>query len=132
LGDRPIVVGITKIVTVGWHITGAFAHNPRPCWKGMRQQPKRAGGGGRIYASLLPPCRFVATAMHLAMMAAAERHGELIADLAVECPALSKPEMMGTCRPPAANQAKMLGDRSNVIPVTHAAGLGYGQHALID
>jgi hypothetical protein len=47
----------------------------------VRCEPERAGGGGRINASLLPPYRFVATAMDLAMMAAAERHGELIADL---------------------------------------------------
>jgi hypothetical protein len=44
----------------------------------MRLQPQRAGGGGRIDASLLPPCRFVATAMDLAMMAAAERDGEFV------------------------------------------------------
>jgi hypothetical protein len=65
------------------------------------------------------------------MAPAAERNSELVADLAAECPALSKSEMMGICRLSAANQATM-GDRSDVIPVTHAAGFGYGQHALID
>jgi hypothetical protein len=50
----------------------------------MRLQPKLASGSGRINASLLPPCRFVATSMDLAMMTATERHCELVADLAAE------------------------------------------------
>ena len=66
------------------------------------------------------------------MVTAAERNSEFIADLATECLALRKAEMMGICGPSTANQARMLGDRSDVIPVTHAAGFGYGQHALLD
>ena len=34
-----------------------------------------------INASISPPCGFIATAMDLAMMASAQRHGELVADL---------------------------------------------------
>ena len=60
----------------------------------MRLQPQRAGGGGRVDASLLPPGRFVAAAMDLAMMAAAERHRELVADLAAERPMLGEAQMM--------------------------------------
>jgi hypothetical protein len=39
---------------------------------------------------------------------------------------LRKAEVVGICRPSAANQAKMLGDRSDVIMVTHLPGLGQG------
>jgi hypothetical protein len=67
-----------------------------------------------------------------AMVAAAERNSELIADLAAKCPALHKPEMMGICRPSIANQAGMLGDRSDVIPVSRPTGFGHGKDALID
>jgi hypothetical protein len=45
----------------------------------MHLQPERTGDGCRIDASLLPPCRFIAKAVDLAMMAAAERHRELVA-----------------------------------------------------
>ena len=50
----------------------------------MRLQPQRASGNGRLHAGLLPPGRFPAAAMDLAMMAATERHGELITGLAAE------------------------------------------------
>ena len=66
------------------------------------------------------------------MVPAAERNSELITDLSPERPALRKAEMMGVCRPSTANKARMPGDRSDVIPVTHPAGLGHGQHTLID
>jgi hypothetical protein len=56
--------------------------------------------------------------MDFAMMTAAERNGELIADLAAECPVLGEAEMMRIRRPSATDQTRMLGDRSNMIPVT--------------
>jgi hypothetical protein len=60
----------------------------------MRVQPEGASYGHRIKANLLPPCRFIAAAMNLAMMTAAERHGELIADLTAKRLLLSKAQMM--------------------------------------
>jgi len=51
-----------------------------PVRKRMRLEPQ-SGGSGRIDAGSLPPGRFVATTMDLAMMAAAERYSELIAQL---------------------------------------------------
>jgi hypothetical protein len=66
------------------------------------------------------------------MVPAAERNSELITDFAAQCLVLQKSEMMGICRPPAAYQAGMLGDRSDVIPVTHAAGFRNRQRALIN
>lgn len=61
----------------------------------MRLQPQRAGGAGRIDPGLLPPSGFVATAMDLTVMTAAQRDGELVADLSSECTALGKSEVVG-------------------------------------
>ncbi|HEV2978229.1 MAG TPA: hypothetical protein VG425_11670 [Casimicrobiaceae bacterium] len=62
----------------------------------MRLKPQRAGSDGRINASIFPPCGFVAKAMGLAMMAPAQRHGELIADLTAERAVLREPQMWGS------------------------------------
>ena len=71
----------------------------------MRLQPQRAGSNGRINASIFPPSDFIATAMDLAMMAAAQRHGELIADLAPERWVLREAQVVSIRGLPAANQA---------------------------
>jgi hypothetical protein len=60
----------------------------------MCLQPEGAGRTRWINASLLPPSRFVPTAGQLAMMTAAKRHRELIADLPTECLPLDKAQMM--------------------------------------
>jgi hypothetical protein len=60
----------------------------------MCLQPEDACGSGRVNAGFLPPCRFVSTAMQLAMMAAAKRHCVLVADLPTECLPLDKPQMV--------------------------------------
>jgi hypothetical protein len=56
----------------------------------MRAQPKLSRNGGGIDIQILPPRFFIAVPMDLAMMSSAQRHGELVADLAAECSALSK------------------------------------------
>ena len=66
------------------------------------------------------------------MMAAAQRHGELVADLAPECAVLHEAQMMGICWPAATNQTWLFGHEPHVIPVTNAARLGIGQMGLID
>jgi hypothetical protein len=60
----------------------------------MRLQPQAPGSDGRINASIFPPCGFIATAMRLAMMASAQRHGELIADLSAERAMLREAQMV--------------------------------------
>jgi hypothetical protein len=62
--------------------------------------------------------------MQLAMMAAAQRDGELIADLAGERPALGKAQVMGIARLTAADQARLLGDEIHVVAVANAPWLG--------
>ena len=90
----------------------------------MRLEPERAGGSGRIDAGPLPPGRFVATAMHLAMMAAAERHGELVAHLAAKRRMLGKAQMMRIGGYAAANEAGLLDDEPHVLAVANPAWLG--------
>jgi hypothetical protein len=98
----------------------------------MSLQPECARGGNWIDGERSPPCGFVAAAVGFAMMAAAERDGELIADLARERAALGKAQMVGIAGPPAANEARLLGDVSDMVAVAQPARLGKGQHALVD
>ena len=48
--------------------------------------------------------------MRFAVMAAAERHGELIAHLAAKCRMLSKAQMMRILGQAAANETRLFGD----------------------
>ena len=98
----------------------------------MGRQPQRAGGDGRIDTSLLPPRGFIATAMDLAVVAPAQRHGELIAHFSPERAVLREPQMMGIGGSAAANQARLFGHELDVVLVTKAAGLGMDQLALVD
>ena len=83
LARRPIAFGISLIGADtgrgGWPLDVLFI---RASPQGMRLRPQRAGGDGWINAGIPPPCGFIAGAMGLTMMAAAQRHGELITDLA--------------------------------------------------
>ena len=60
----------------------------------MSFQPEGAGCNGRIDFGLAPPCHFIAAAVHFAMMAAAQRHGEFVADPAPERARLREAQMM--------------------------------------
>jgi hypothetical protein len=86
-------------------------------------KPQRASGCGWINAGARPPNGFVATAVDVAMVPAAERDGELVADLAAERSGLGKSQMVGVRRPSAANQARLLGDRPDVLAVADPARL---------
>jgi len=98
----------------------------------MRLQPERAGSDGRINASLFPPCGFITTAMGLAMMAAAQRHGKFIADLSTKSALLHEAQMMGIYRSAPADQTRLFGHEPHVIPVTNAPRVGIAQIGLIN
>ena len=66
------------------------------------------------------------------MMAPAQRHGELIADLAAERAVLREAQMMSICRPAPTNQARLFGHEFDVLLVTKAARLRMGQPTLVD
>ena len=84
----------------------------------MRLQPQAASRGGWIDISLVPPHRFITTAMNLTMVSATERDRELVADLAAERRGLGKAQMMGIGGAAAADQARLLGHRLDVVTVT--------------
>jgi hypothetical protein len=56
---------------------------------------------------LLPPYALVAALMEFAVVGAAQRHGELIADFAPERPLLRELEMMRVRRAAAAGQTRL-------------------------
>jgi hypothetical protein len=87
----------------------------------MRFEPKRAGRDGRIKPGFLPPSGFVTTAMHLALVPSAQRHGELIADLAPECSGLGKAQMMRVRRAAAADKTRLFGDIADMLSIADAA-----------
>jgi hypothetical protein len=71
-------------------------------------------------------------AMDFAMMAAAERDGELVADFAAECPALGKVQVVGVAGLAAADQAGLLRDEPEVIAVADAPWLWEGEGGFVD
>ena len=98
----------------------------------MRLQPQFTGCWGGVHAGGFPPPRFVTAAVNLTMVAAAERHRELIAHLPAQRTSLGKAQMMRIGRTAAANQARLLRHESDVLPVTNAPRLGEGEHSFID
>jgi hypothetical protein len=54
------------------------------CGQWMAFQPQGTSGNSRINAHLFPPCRFIARAVDLAMMATTQGDRELIADFAAK------------------------------------------------
>jgi hypothetical protein len=79
----------------GWAIDARIPN----CRQGMGLQPQSSGGDGRINAVNFPPCGFIAAAMGLTMVAPAQRHGELITDLAAQRAVLREAQVVGVCRP---------------------------------
>ena len=57
--------------------------------------------------------------MDLTVVTAAQRDGELVADLSTECPALRVSEVVGIRRTSPANKTRVLGDRFDVISITN-------------
>ena len=70
--------------------------------------------------------------MQLAMMTAAERYGEFVADFETQGSGLGKPQMMRIGRLPAADQTGLRGNKPQVGFVTKTPRLRDGQNALID
>jgi hypothetical protein len=96
----------------------------------MRFEPQRTGRNCRIKTGFLPPRRFIAIAMNLAMVPSTQRDSELIADLAPHCPALCEAQVVGIRGLTAAIQTRLLGYTSDVIAVSKPARLD--AHAWFD
>ena len=70
--------------------------------------------------------------MHCTMMAATEWDRELIADLAAECTRLGKSEVVGVRGPAGADEARLLSDKAQVLPVAIPPRRSDGEDALVD
>ena len=86
-----------------------------------RFQPQGACRNGRIYSHLPQPPRFIATAMHLAMMSSTQGDRELIADLATKSPGLGETQMMRVRRAATADKTRLLGDIANMLAIANTA-----------
>src|SRR5947209_5185663 len=80
----------------------------------MRFLPERARNRERLDADLCPPGEFVAGLVQVAVMAAAERHDELIAHLHTDRARLCEAEVMRISRLPAANDTGLRGNELQV------------------
>src|ERR1700746_3326784 len=98
----------------------------------MGFKPERTGPGGWVYASLLPPRSFVPVSMDLAMMAAAERYREFVANLSAKRAVLREAQMMWVGGRTSANQTWLFGDGPYMIAIANSAGFGVAKFALVD
>ena len=77
--------------------------------------PERPGGADGVNSGFTPPCGFVTGSVRLAMMAAAQRDGEIVAHLAPKRTMLRKPNVMRIRRLAPTNQAGLLGHEFAVV-----------------
>ncbi len=80
----------------------------------MRLQPERAGVHDGIDTGFLPPRSLIATAVDLAVVTAAQRHCELVADLAAERAELREAQVVGVAGVPVADQAQRFGSFAEI------------------
>src|SRR5262249_1175702 len=94
--------------------------------------PELTGDLNGIDAGRLPPGLLVAGAMDRAVMRAAEQDGEFIVRFAAERPRLQVAKMMRIGLFAAADEARLLGDITKVLPVTIAPRRSNREDALVD
>jgi hypothetical protein len=96
----------------------------------MAFQPQGTSQNSRINARFIPPCRFITAAVDLATMTTTQGDRELIADFAAKRPCLRKSQVMSVCRAAAADETRLLGNQSNVLPIANPPRRRQRQHAL--
>jgi hypothetical protein len=84
----------------------------------VRFAPQTLRNLHRLYVGGLPPFLFVAAAMEVTVVDAAQRHCELIANLAPKCARLPKLDVMRIGRTPAADHAR---ERAHEVPMRFIA-----------
>jgi hypothetical protein len=94
--------------------------------------PELPGDLDWVNAGRLPPGLLVAGVMDRAVMRAAEGHGEFVARFAAECPRLQITKMMRIGLFAPADETCLLGDITQVLPVTIATRGSDREHALVD
>ena len=70
--------------------------------------------------------------MNFAVVATAERDGELVADLTPQGAWLRKPKMMGVRRPSSADQARAPSDIFNVLTIPNSPRFRERKRPLVD
>jgi hypothetical protein len=132
--SRPVRVTTSLWQAVGDRlravIAGSFHWICDSQW--MALQPQCARRRQRIDSDPGPPGRLIATVMEFAMMPAAQRNGELVADLAAERPALSEAQMMGVRRASPTDQTWLFSNIPDVVSVADAAWLGESKSTFVD
>ena len=98
----------------------------------MRLLPKTLGRFERVDLEIGPPGFFIKCLVQLPVMAAAERHGELIADFEAKRARLRKSQMMRVARLSSVDQTRLGSDELKMRLVTQPLGLGNGELALVD
>jgi hypothetical protein len=70
--------------------------------------------------------------MNLGMVTATKRDGEFIANFARQRPTLSEAKVVCVGRTPAADQARLLGNKLDMLAIADPARLGKVQLAFVD
>ena len=94
--------------------------------------PELTGDFDGVDPGRRPPGLLIAGAMDRAMMRAAERDGEFIADFAAERPRLQVAEMMRIGLLAAADETRLSGNIAKVLGVSIAPRRRNDEHALVD
>src|SRR5262249_40272026 len=94
--------------------------------------PQVTGDLDGVDAGRLPPGLLVAGAMDGAVMRAAERDGEFVARFAAERPRLQVAKMLRMGSLAAADEPRLLGDITKVLPVPIAPRCRKDEPALVD
>src|SRR5262249_44703193 len=94
--------------------------------------PELSGDGERVDPGRFPPLWLVARAVKLAMVQAAERNREFVADLAPEGELLGEAHVVRLGRLPPANEAGAGGDVFQVLLVANAPRFRECKDALVD
>ena len=98
----------------------------------MRFAPKLLSGSESINTGLCPPCDFVTRAVNLAMVTAAKRDGEFVADFTPQGRRLREPQMMRIRRLSSAYQARPPGDVFHVMAIPKPTRFRERKRALVD
>src|SRR5216684_3633903 len=97
--------------------------------RGNPKHPRRRDG---INSPPPPPADFVSGVMVVAVMRSAQRHRELVADLAPHRARLSEPQMVGVRGTSPADQTRLGCNELEVSFVAMAAHLANGELAFVD
>lgn len=100
--------------------------------EGAGVQPEIARDLERVDPACAPPLELVAGLVHLVVMEVAERHGELVADLARQGPRLREAQVMGLCRLTAAHETGLPRDEPQMVGRAQSLWLADRQGALVD